>query len=204
MKQILNHRHSVITSCKVERRGMPPLQVPTVHILRAAKLLRDRENFLQPHSSRNKSPSQTPAYLHRVQVSCFGCLKESVVHIRVPRGNIFYTFMNEKEPSVSKQTGISNTGRAAAVTTVKNLLHSLVAHLGSSETLQGDDGGVSPVAKQQLAGLDVPSQSCSVEGCLAEGVHSIHLQPDRFTLALRLDQTQNRNPGSRDLSSVFL
>lgn len=106
VKQILNHRHSVITSCKVERRGMAALKVPTVHILRAAKLLRDRENLLQPHPSRDKSQGQTPAYLHRVQVSCFGCLQESVVHIGVPRGNIFYTFMNEKEPSVSKQRRI--------------------------------------------------------------------------------------------------
>lgn len=165
----------------------------------------ERQRELPATSFLQKQVSESnPAYLHRVQVSCFGCLKESVVHIRVPRRNVFYTFMNEKEPSLSKPTGISNTGRAAAVTTVKNLLHSLVAHLGSSETLQGDDGGVSPVAKQQLAGLDVPSQSCSVQGCLAEGVHSIHLQPDRLRLALRLAQTQKRNPGSRNLSSVFL
>lgn len=112
--------------------------------------------------------------------------------------------MNEKGPSVSKQTRISNTGSVAAVTTVENLLHSLVAHLGSSETLQGDDGGISPVAEQQLAGLDVASQSCPVEGCLAEGVGSIHLQPDRLTLALRLDQTQGRNTVRRNLGSVFL
>lgn len=46
MKQILDHRHSVITSRKVERRGMAPLQVPTVHILRAAQLLGDRNNLL--------------------------------------------------------------------------------------------------------------------------------------------------------------
>lgn len=92
----------------------------------------------------------------------------------------------------------------AAVSTVKNLLHSLVSHLGSSETLQGDDGGIGPVAQQQLAGLDVAGQSCSVQGRLTKGVHSIHLQPDRLTLALRLDQAQRRNPGSRDLSSVFL
>lgn len=91
-----------------------------------------------------------------------------------------------------------------AVATVQNLLDSLVAHLGRSETLQGDDGGISPVAKQQLAGLDVPSQSCSVEGCLAKGVRSIHLQPDRLALALRVEQTQKRTTGSPDLSSVFL
>lgn len=44
-------------------------------------------------------PSMSPPYLHRVQISCFGCLKKSVVHIRVPRGNIFYTFIKEKEIS---------------------------------------------------------------------------------------------------------
>lgn len=92
----------------------------------------------------------------------------------------------------------------AAVTTVKNLLHSLVAHLSSSEPLQGHDGGIGPVAQQQLAGLDVPSQSCSVEGRLAEGVHGVHLQPHRLMLARWLRQTRQTNNSSRDLCSVFL
>lgn len=180
---------------------MAALQVPAVHVLRAAKLLRDRENFLQPHSFRNKSQSQTPAHLHCVQVSCFGCLEESVVHVGVARGNIFYTFMNEKNRRSQSKLEYQPP---EAVTTVENLLYSLVAHLGGSEALQGDDGGISPVAEQQLAGLDVASQSCPVEGRLAEGVGRIHLQADRLPLALRVEQTQTRNRGRRDLGSVLL
>lgn len=43
----------------------------------------------------------------------------------------------------------------AALITVEDLLHSLIAHLCSGETLQRHDGGVGPIAQQQLAGLDV-------------------------------------------------
>lgn len=57
-------------------------------------------------------------------------------------------------------------GSAAGVITVKNLLHRLVAHLSGGETLQRHNGGVGPVAQQQLAGLDVTSQRSSVKGCL--------------------------------------
>lgn len=53
-----------------------------------------------------------------------------------------------------------------SIITVENLLYSLVAHLSSRETLQRHDGGVSPVAQQQLAGLDVASERSPVKSCL--------------------------------------
>jgi len=52
------------------------------------------------------------------------------------------------------------------VITIKNLLYSLVAHLRSGEALQRHDGGVGPVAQQQLAGLDVTSQRSSMKSRL--------------------------------------
>lgn len=66
VKQILNYRHSVIPSCKVERRGMAALQVPTVHILRAAKLLRNRE---RERASCNLVPPETRLRV-RAQLTC--------------------------------------------------------------------------------------------------------------------------------------
>lgn len=60
--------------------------------------------------------------------------------------------------------------------TVKNLLHSLIAHLSSSETLQRHDGGVGPEAEQQLAGLDVTGQGGPVKSCLAQSVRSVDLE----------------------------
>ncbi len=67
--------------------------------------------------------------------------------------------------------------------TVKNLLHSLVAHLSSSETLQRHDGGVGSVTQQQLAGLDVTSQRSSVKSCLAQCVHSVYLESEEVKLS---------------------
>lgn len=66
--------------------------------------------------------------------------------------------------------------------TVKNLLHSLVTHLSGGEALQRHDGRVGPVAQQQLAGLDVTGQCGSVESCLTERVHGVHLQSEQATL----------------------
>lgn len=60
--------------------------------------------------------------------------------------------------------------------TVENLLHSFVAHLGGGETLQGHDGGVGPIAQQQLAGLDVTGQRSPVKSSLSERVHSVYLE----------------------------
>lgn len=74
----------------------------------------------------------------------------------------------------------------AELFTVENLLHGLIAHLGSSEALQRHDRGVCPEAQQQLAGLDVASQCSSVESGLTQCVHSIHLEPEdefRFSAA---------------------
>lgn len=138
VKQVLHHRHSVIASCKVERRGVAALQVPAVHVLRAAQLLGDRGDLLQPHSCGNEPQGQAPAHLHRVQVPCFGCLQESVVHIRVARGNIFYTFMNsgrgEEKKEGRSQSNLEHP-TLEGVTTVEDLLYSLVAHLGGGEAL---------------------------------------------------------------------
>ena len=39
VQQVLHHRHAVVAGGKVERRGVPPLQVPAVHVLRCAQLL---------------------------------------------------------------------------------------------------------------------------------------------------------------------
>lgn len=50
--------------------------------------------------------------------------------------------------------------------TIENLLYSLVAHLSSGKTLQRHDGGVGPIAQQQLAGLYVTSQRSPVKSCL--------------------------------------
>lgn len=39
VQQVLHHRHSVVTSSKMKRRGVSPLQVPAVHILSRAQRL---------------------------------------------------------------------------------------------------------------------------------------------------------------------
>lgn len=94
--------------------------------------------------------------------------------------------------SVFIQNQQCETVRGAAVVTVQNLLHGLVAHLSSGEPLQGHDGGVGPVAQQQLAGLDVTSQRGSMKSRLTERVHSVHLQPEELKSTHRSQITDHR------------
>lgn len=64
------------------------------------------------------------------------------------------------------------------VSTVENLLYGLVAHLRGGEALQRHDGGVGPVAQEQLAGLDVAGQRRPVQSRLPERVHGVHLESE--------------------------
>lgn len=100
-----------------------------------------------------------------------------------------------------KQLSGVNITSAAAVITIKNLLHGLVAHLSGRETLQGDDGGVGSVAQQQLAGLDVAGQCRSMEGCLPKGVHGVHLEPDKATLAQRSTRNQTEDTAKKQVQT---
>lgn len=108
--------------------------------------------------------------------------------------------------SVFIQSQQCETVRAAAVVTVQNLLHGLVAHLSSGEPLQGHDGGVGPVAQQQLAGLDVTSQRGSMKSRLTERVHSVHLQPEELksTHRSQITEPSGNVQTKTDLCSVFL
>lgn len=102
---------------------------------------------------------------------------------------------------LSKQPSGVNITSAAAVITIKNLLHGLVAHLSGRETLQGDDGGVGSVAQQQLAGLDVAGQCRSMEGCLPKGVHGVHLEPGEDTLAQHSTLNQTEDTAKKQLQT---
>lgn len=87
-------------------------------------------------------------------------------------------FLKEKNSKTSKPAQGSK-GATYSERTIENLLHSFIAHLGSSESLQGHDGGISPIAQQQLAGLDVTRQRCPVQSRLSECVHSVDLESEQ-------------------------
>lgn len=80
------------------------------------------------------------------------------------------------------QTSTLNTifnRNAVGEITIEDLLYSFVAHLGGGETLQGHDGGVGPIAQQQLTGLDMTSQCSPVKSCLSKCVHSVYLESEK-------------------------
>lgn len=92
--------------------------------------------------------------------------------------------------------------------TIKNLLHSLVAHLSRGEALQRHDGRVGPVAQQQLAGLDVTGQRSSMKSRLPERVHGVHLESEEATLTyvscVTPDAADRKWKNTTHLCSMFL
>lgn len=137
-------------------------------------------------------------YLHCVQISSFGRLQESVVHVRVTCGNIFWKKRKKQVGHRAKRT-LSTRRRSGGVDfTVQNLLDRLVAHLSGGESLQRHDGRVGAVAQQQLAGLDVSGQRGSVKSGLPERVDGVYLQSEQAELTheLRDHRTERGNKHS--------